>query len=321
MHFGGPSSARAEHATATRVTPPILDVESTWRGPVIAATIRVWADDDYRAQNVHWEATFADELAYANEVLAAQFGVRLVADYRVWSRQAPGATLAESLDELAAHDTGAGVIAVVGLTSSATLATATFEKQGLATVGGPHLVVRGYADAEERRGFTRAFPELPHDELERLFAARRRHQTAALLLHELGHVFGAPHGEDGTLMSAIYAHGAAGFDAASRATILAGLDRALHRAPIATRPASTPAPASAAHASVVIVVDADGAHRVGGAALDDATLAGLLQLSFDDDRDTVVVVRPAPGAPAPAVERAVALARAAGLAHVSIATP
>src|SRR5664279_2676299 len=96
MHFGsGKSATQAQHDTLEEFTPGRLSTEGTWQGPVAEATIRVYADDEYRAQNIHWQQTFGEELDYANAVLGPQFGVKLVADKRVWNHHAPGNGLSE----------------------------------------------------------------------------------------------------------------------------------------------------------------------------------------------------------------------------------
>src|SRR2546421_8669858 len=93
MRFGaGKSPEEAQQQRVTQLTPPALVVSDRWAGEVSVAKIRVWADDDFRAQNVRWQSTFADELAYANEVLGPMFGIQLTAEYREWSRHAPGST-------------------------------------------------------------------------------------------------------------------------------------------------------------------------------------------------------------------------------------
>ena len=137
MHFGeGKSAHQVQQEEYGRVTPTSFAGHREWGGEVSTAKIRVWADDAFRAQNLHWQQTLQDELDAANEVLAATFGVRLVADYRVWQRHAPGASLEDSLEALAQVDPGDDVLSVVGLTSSISLVSATFEQLGFASVGG-----------------------------------------------------------------------------------------------------------------------------------------------------------------------------------------
>jgi len=311
MRFGGGKSAQeSQQSLLLKETPPTLVADGEWKGEVKSAKIRVWADDDFRAQNIRWEQAFKAELDYANEVLAAQFGVRLEAEFHAWDRHAPEASLADDLAALEQQDRGDGALSVVGLTSSLSLVSATFEQLGLASLPGRHLMLRGYADVEERKLFERLFHDLGLDERASLYTARRRHKTAALLLHELGHNLGAQHQPDpNTLMNKSYSDHAASFDAASRDVILATLDQRLARTPRVT---------GASHPTLAITIDAAGRRIVGGNPLDDATLDGLLKLSFDDDRDTAVVIKRAPNAPQGAVVDVARRAKAAGLQRVSV---
>lgn len=319
---GGKSQTQSQRDMATKMTPPALVVDAEWAGTVTTAKIRVYADDDFRAQNVHWQQTFQAQLDYANEVVGSQFGVKLEAEYRTWDRRQIGGTLSDALAELMKLDAGADVMTVVGLTSSLSLVAATFEQIGYASVPGRHLMLRGYADVGEKHAFDRAFHELSPEERTALYDGRRRHKTTALLLHELGHNWGASHREESdTLMSPIYSERASGFDAASRETILANIDQRLHRPPRqvvhASTRAGTPVPTDA-HTTLVILIDAAGRSLIGGNPVADDTLAGLLRMSYDDDHDTLIVVRTEHAAPAAAVSKAAERAKAAGLTRVSI---
>ena len=322
MRFGGGKTAKqSQHDIATKMTPPALDVDEQWEGAVQVAKIRVWADDDYRAQNVHWQQSFQERLDYANKFLSSQFGVRLEAEYRAWNHHSPETTLADSLAVLAQEDPGDDVLTVVGLTSSQSLASATFEQIGYASIPGRHLILRGYADLEERKMFERAFHDLSAAERASLYQARRRHKTAALLLHELGHNFGAEHqAESETLMNASYANHSTSFDPTSRAVILATLDRRLHRA---RKPESRPSvpvaqPTRDSHPTLVIVLDPSGQKLIGGNAVDDSTLDGLFRLSFEDDADTAIVIKASRATPQRAVNQVLDRAKAAGLHRVSM---
>ncbi len=71
MHFGaGKSSKEAQHDTLNEFVPAQLSIEGPWRGPIKDAKVRVFADHDYRAQNLSWQKTFGEELVYANASLA-----------------------------------------------------------------------------------------------------------------------------------------------------------------------------------------------------------------------------------------------------------
>src|SRR5262245_39499104 len=226
MHFGGGKSAReAQRETMSDFTPVQLDLQSKWAGEIATRKIRVWADDQYRAQNVRWQQSLEGSLELTNLVLSSLFGLRLVPEYHAWERHAAGSTLAEDLEALAERDPGRDVLVVVGLTSSLPLVSATFDELGLASVGGRHLLVRGYADLEERKLYTDAFRDLLPEERELSLASRRHHKTAVVLLHELGHTFGAGHDVDqDTIMNASYSHRAGAFSATAREMMLQAID-------------------------------------------------------------------------------------------------
>lgn len=322
MQFGEGKSAReSQHdIAAAHVAPSSFERSHDWDGRISHVRIRVWADDAYRAQNVHWEQTFQDQLERANEVLGGMFGVELVAELRSWSRAAPDATLEDSLQTLAGLDPGDDVLTVVGLTSSIGIVEATFEKLGVAEVGGRHMVLRGHADLEERKTFERVFTELRPEERELLYQARRRHKTTGVLLHELGHNLGAEHAPDeDTLMHAAYSEHAARFDRHSREVILAGFDRWLHRGqfaagvPAPPAPPASPAPSARpfARATTQLVVDLDraGNATANGAPVDSAQLDALLA---GPDRPSDVVVRYTKGTPSEARNAVIERAQAAG---------
>jgi hypothetical protein len=226
IRFGGSgkSSSELEHDSLSKLLPAVLEAPGGWRGAPRVAVIRVWADDDYRAQNLHWQRGFDEQLAYANHVLTPMLGLRLEAEYRIWPHHAPGSPLGAELEAIAARDPGEDVAFVVGLTSSLGLVAATFEQIGIAELGGRHLVVRGHADAEERAAFERAFPKLERDERDSVLEARRRHKTTATLLHEIAHALGALHEtEIDAVMSANYSHRSAAIGERNRELMLIAL--------------------------------------------------------------------------------------------------
>jgi len=311
MRFGGKSSQEAQRQTLGNETPPALVSNATWSSEVSTQRIRVYADDDFRAQNVHWQHTFDDELAYANEVLAPLLGIRLVAEYRSWQHHAPGGSLADSLEELARLDPGSDVLSVVGLTSALALVSGTFDQLGYASIQGRHLIVRGYADREERQMFERAFPDLRADERDALFASRRRHKTAAVLLHELGHNLGATHEtEANTIMNATYSDHSASFSDHSREVMLATLAERVHRGH-GTATVNHP------HPQLVVRINDKQQAVIGGQLVDDATVAELFRMSYADDHDTQVVIKAPRSVPSAAVVRLLELAKAAGLQRSS----
>jgi biopolymer transport protein ExbD len=319
MTFGGGKSAQqAQYDRANQLNPPVLvSLDDGWAGDVAVAKVRVWADDDFRSQNLRWQQTFAEQLQYANEVLAPMLGVRLEAEYREWNHHLPaGSTLSEKLDALGKQDPGTDVMHVIGLTSALSIVSATFDQLGIASLPGRHLVVRGYADVFERQIFDRVFRELTPEQRDSLYRARRRHKTTAVLLHELGHNLGAGHEElPDTIMNAQYSDKSASFTPQARDAMLATVDARLSRKHVVrkTAPADT-------HPTLIIKLDAAGERFIGGNAIDDSTLDDLLRMSFADDRDTNVVVKAARGTPKQAVIKVLDRAKAAGLQRLAVAT-
>jgi hypothetical protein len=313
MRFGEGKSARESQrdVAAEHVAASSFERSHDWDGRISAVRIRVWADDAYRAQNIHWQQTFADQLEHANEVLGGMFGVRLVAELRSWSRAAPDATLEDSLAALAEIDPGHDVLTVVGLTSSLGIVAATFEKLGVAEIGGHHMVLRGYADLEERKIFDRVFTELRSDERELIYQSRRRHKTTGVLLHELGHNLGVEHViDEDTLMHEAYSEHAAKFDPHSRELILASFDRWLRRAQAASVDPGSAAPRLAkAPAHVVIDLDATGKVSTNDESLDDTQLDTLFT---SIGKSTEVIIRYSKDTPPEARNAIIGRAQAAG---------
>ncbi len=240
MHFGGgKTSEQVQHEGLDKQLPAQLTAVEKWTGELRVARLRVWADDEYRAQNVRWQRGFDEQLDYANQVLGPMLGVRLEPEYRSWDHHAPGATLSDQLEVLAREDPGEDVAFVVGLTSSLSLVAGAFEQIGAARLGGRHLVVRGHADVEERKAFERAFPDIDREQREQVLEARRRHKTAALLIHELAHSLSALHetGPD-QIMNPAYSHRAASISARNRELMLIALEDRL-RPPGARDPGAT----------------------------------------------------------------------------------
>jgi hypothetical protein len=319
MHFGGGKSAKeAQHDTLSELLPAQLAIEGPWQGPVRDATIRVYADDDYRAQNIHWRETFGEGLEYANAVLGPNFGVHLVADYREWTHHAPGYTLAEHLAELEHLDPGDGVLSVVGLTSSLGLVSATFDMLGYASVPGRHMIVRGYSDLEERRAFESAFPDLSGDEREQALEARRRHKTAAVLLHELAHNLGAPHeATEATLMNASYSAHAASFSAEAHGIVQYTLDQRLGRGTAGEAPMPQAAAAHVQHQRLYVHITAE-AMLSNGEPCDRGCQNTLFSVQAALDAETDVVIEKDKGVPSSRVVDVIDRAKANGLKNFSL---
>ncbi|MCA9678898.1 MAG: hypothetical protein H6709_08835 [Kofleriaceae bacterium] len=191
-----PSYIKSQRKALGSALPATLEARKQWDGEPRIARVRVYADADYRAQHLHWKQTFGDQLDYANQMLVPMLGVRLEAEYLEWDRRAPDASLRDDLQVLSQLDPGDDVAFVIGLTSALPLVSATMDELGVAELLGPHLMLRGYADLEERKAFARAFPDLDQAERDEVHDARRRHKETVVLVHELAHSLGAIHETD-----------------------------------------------------------------------------------------------------------------------------
>jgi tetratricopeptide (TPR) repeat protein len=221
----GKSATQAQREGLVKLYPAQLGTQHKWTGQVRVARLRVWADEEYRGQNVRWQHGFDEQLDYANHVLTPMLGVRLEAEYRSWERHAPGASLTEHLQALAELDSDDDVVWIVGLTSALSLVAESFEQLGVADVGSRHVVVRGHADLHERRSFERAFPDIDARQRDEVLEARRRHKTAAVLIHELAHSLYALHElERGRIMNPGYSHHATSIGDRNRELMLLTLE-------------------------------------------------------------------------------------------------
>jgi hypothetical protein len=293
------NAKEAQQANLGKLLPAQLTANTRWSGTVRTAKIRVWADEQYRAQNLRWEHGFDEQLAYVNAVLTPMVGLRLVADYRTWEHRAPDASLEDHLAVLRAQDAGDDVSFVVGLTSSL---SATFHLLGLAELGDRHLVLRGHADLEERKVFERAFPSLDAEERDEVLEARRRHKTATVLVHELAHAMGALHDNDaGGVMDAAYTDHAASIGDRNRELMLITLEDRL-------KPAARRDPGATANALIAAI------ERGNGPWLDEDRDQALAQLRAQAGRGALQATT---GSPEPAISAGLDPAVAAAIKTAS----
>jgi hypothetical protein len=320
VHFGeGKTRKEAQHDLLGDQVPATLSTEGRWKGEIRDAKVRIYADDQYRAQNLNWKQTFEGPLQRANAVLGPGFGLRLVAEYRDWDRHAPAATLDEDLAELARLDRGDDVFTIIGLTSSRGLVSATFDAIGYASIGGKHMMLRGYADVEERAAFARAFPDLPADEREAAHDARRRHKTTAVLLHELGHNMGADHEvASDTLMNATYSKDAAGFSPEAHVLLQRSIDQRLGRATgDGAQPTVAKAAAPKPHTRLNVVILESGV-MFDGKPVDDGAINGALSLQAAQDPETELVISKEKTVPTSALIKLIDRAKAQGLKNFTM---
>jgi biopolymer transport protein ExbD len=323
MKFGeGKSAKQAQRDTMSELGPARLVTGEKWAGEVTTRKIRVWADDQYRTQNRQWQKSFDEPLELANLVITPLFGLRLVAEYVAWDRHVPGARLADDIAALEQLDPGRDVFAVIGLTTSLPLVSSTFEELGVATLGGRHVVLRGYADLEERKMYANAFPDLRAEERELALVQLRHHKTAVVLLHELGHILGVEHETDSeTIMYASYSNHATSFSAHARGVMLRSIDQRLQRKGTTPEAVSAPPTAQAEqpprevvhHAPIVIRVTKKSAIVVDGKQLDAAALDALLETAFAEDAETPIVISEDRGVPTGVVGDLIDRVKAIGL--------
>jgi hypothetical protein len=306
--------------------PTALDLDDRYAGEVRTVRMHVWADDDYRAQNLNWQRVFQRDLDDFDEATAALFGIRFEPEFHDWSRRAaPGAALADGLAELQAVDDGHGAFVVVGLTSALSAVSTNVDYLGFASEPGSYIILRGYATGAERAAFDRSFHDIDAQERDQVLEARRRHQAVTVMLHELGHNLGAPHDDStpDTIMSPANSIHSAGFPRPTRDVLVGVVDRRLGRAtaggPATTAAGAAMTPATQRHASVVLRVTSAGDVQLGGQTLDLDTVSELLRRSHADDPDTEVVLQRLTGAPTATIDDLVERANAVGLHRVSIA--
>lgn len=308
VRFGeGKTAKQAQRDTLADYGAVRLASEEKWAGEVATKRVRVWADDQYRAQNIRWQETFTQTLDLTNVVFEPLVGVHLVPDFNVWDRDVPGATLTDAITELQQIDSGQDVFAVIGLTSSLPLVSSTFDELGLAAINGRHIMLRGYADLEERKMYANAFPDLRPEERELALEHLRHHKTAVVLLHELGHNLGVDHETDSaTIMNASYSSRATAFTPSARKTMVASVDERLRRGTPAPVMANAPvqpqqktprvaAPAAdpvrtVKHAPITIRVTRKRETIVAGKRFDSAALSALLQATYADDPSTKIII-------------------------------
>lgn len=307
VRFGeGKTAKQAQRDTMADFGPARLATGEKWSGTVVNKRVRVWADDQYRAQNIHWQETFTETLELTNVVFEPLVGVHLVPEFRVWNRDDPGASLTDAINALQELDSGEDVFAVIGLTSSLPLVSSTFEQLGLAMVGGRHMMLRGYADLEERKMYANAFPDLRPEERELALEHLRHHKTAVVLLHELGHVLGVEHETDSaTIMNASYSSRATAFSQPARNVMVTSVDARLQRPQTGPSPVLASAPSvqpqqkpvaqttptpTTRHAPITIRVTKKRETIVDGKRLDSAALTTMLKAAYAQDPTTKIII-------------------------------
>jgi hypothetical protein len=168
--------------------------------------LRAYATPHYAGALVDGEGQFRQAIADANPTLASALSFQLeLTDYRVWSNGGSDDELKALLAGIQQQDPAEDVDWVVVLASPRHVVATSADELGMAPLLGRHLAIRAMSDAAEFDVIQREFSELSEDEKRELYATRKRHKAASVLLHELGHTLGMPHElERHSLMSPIY---------------------------------------------------------------------------------------------------------------------
>lgn len=204
------------------VTPPPIEQSTAPASRTLK--VRVWVDRDYQGQTPQWEPRVRAMFARASGLSRGAFGVELLPIViTTWDR-AGSSQLEPLLQQLEQQDSGEDVDLVVGFVSALTAFTATYHQLGMANVPGRHLVLRGIDNAEETDAIVGSLKLIGDDEKISVVRARKEHKETAVLLHELGHAYGAFHDrEPDHFMSGTYAMGQTTFSERSQKVIAIGL--------------------------------------------------------------------------------------------------
>jgi tetratricopeptide (TPR) repeat protein len=229
-----PTPIGIQRSYAKRLTPKQMIAPSTSGSAATARvlTVRVYADDDFRAHVSSWKERVLGLFDAINPLLERKFRfVVRVESQHSWTRQSgSGAQLTPMLTELEQLEPGEDVDWVVGFVSPLPVFSASIHDLGRARPLGKHLVLRGMNDPIEAQAIAASLDLLYDDERAELLRARRVHKEQTVLLHELGHLLGALHvAGDECLMSPMYGIHAAEFCGPNEEVIGLGLQHHVRR--------------------------------------------------------------------------------------------
>jgi hypothetical protein len=182
-------------------------VRSVATAPPDRLKIRAYATPRYAAALVNGQDQFEQALADANPTLVADLSFRLeLESYRPWPHGGSEEDLGALLDGVRAVDPAEDVDWVVVLVGPLRMVALSPDQLGVGQFLGRHLALRAISDPDELEAIDRSFAELSEAERHKLYAARKRHKAAAVLLHELGHTLGMPHELERTSMMSTRYH-------------------------------------------------------------------------------------------------------------------
>lgn len=155
--------------------------------------VRAYVARAYTTQVVDVPRTLHDLFDDANDVTEPALGARLELEgIRTWEI-AKDDDLKKLLAELRSVDAGTDVDWVVGFVGALPRTSLSFHDLGMAQTPGRHIVLRAPSSAARHDETERSYSELSDDERRRVQKDLRRHRTAAVFLHEVGHTLGSLH--------------------------------------------------------------------------------------------------------------------------------
>jgi len=226
------AAANNAKPSALRATPEAGDgpADSPGRAARVLK-LRAHATPRYAAEVVGWQERFKKLLDDANQILEPTLHVRLeLAGADKFDPHAGEENLEAVVAELASLDPGEDVDWVAGLVGSVPRAEISFHELGVGRMPGKHLVMRAMNDAKEFDAIERNLSDIDEEERRKLYSIRKRHKTATVLLHELGHTLGVPHERDAkTIMHPRYNVKAEGFSESAAGLLRISLEHRLRK--------------------------------------------------------------------------------------------
>ncbi|MFT3842310.1 MAG: hypothetical protein QM723_35295 [Myxococcaceae bacterium] len=172
----------------------LTPVRTQPRQPTLTVRVKVLIDDDYEAQVLHPEDAarerFTRASAYTEGALDTRFEVVAVEH---WSHRQGTTPLQTTVRELAAQYASDPADLVVGFVSSLPLLEFQQETVGTAPMLGHVMLLRAFRERYELGELRKWATALSDEEVLEFYRKHRLHMETASLLHELGHLLGAPH--------------------------------------------------------------------------------------------------------------------------------
>ncbi len=182
---------------------------STSRGDAHVIRLHVMVDEAYRREHLRWQDRIEEQVAASSKELRAQFNVELeIVAIQEWTHDGSTQQLSEVLAALRAErPVGDSEDRVLAFTSSLPSPSSQQHQLGIAYELGEHMVLRGMQDHAEREFIEETLSLRKKHLSDAIYRQRLEHKRTTVLIHELGHSFGALHVKSpGQIMSPAYDH-------------------------------------------------------------------------------------------------------------------